>query len=243
LRQNFYDEVLVKMHGLNSVPRCRRGRGFRRRLGFRLLATWVSVVCASTYAGAAAAYDVESDSTTNAVYVLLRNLNPSVDFVSITVGDALPAFVPVASATLVPASVAAGESDLAAIEFDVSAAATLGQTGDIQVTLGGLQNGTPTDVILRIPLEVVASAAAAQGEVGVGVPAPDPGGADTDGDGVTDALEVAFGSDPVNANSVPGKLASAVVPGLGAVAGITLLGLVLTSGWVLSQRQPRLGAS
>jgi len=233
----------VQMLVVNSGLRCRQGPGFRRRSGFRLLAALVSVVCASTYAGAAAAYDVESDSSTNAIYVLLRNLNPSVDFVSITVGDALPAFVPVASATLIPASVAAGESDLAAIEFDVSAAATLGQTGDIQVTLGGLQNGTPIDVILRIPLEVVASAAAAQGEVGVGVPAPDPGGADTDGDGVTDALEVAFGSDPTNANSVPGKLAFAVVPGLGAVAGIMLLALVFMSGWVLSQRQHRLGAS
>ncbi len=205
---------------------------------FVLLAIAVSMTPSSV----ASAYDVEADSTSNTVFVLLRNMDLSADFLSISVGDDLPSFVPSASAVIVPASVAARESDLAAIEFDVSAGALLGEMGDLEVTISGVADGRSIDIILTVPLEVVATAAEAQGEVGVGVPAPDPGGTDTDGDGVTDALEVAFGSDPLNSASVPGTPWFADVPGLGWYAMLGVLSLFLLSGAWLARSNSRTAA-
>jgi len=209
-----------------------------REFRFLLLAIAISMTLPSL----ASAYDVEADSSSNSVFVLLRNLDPSADFLSISVGDDLPSFVTSASAVIVPASVAAGESDLAAVEFDVSAGAPLGQTGDLEVTISGVADGRSTDIILTVPLKVVATAAEAQGEVGVGVPAPDPGGTDTDGDGVTDALEIAFGSDPLNSASVPGKPWFADVPGLGWYAMLAVLSLFLLSGAWLARSNSRTAA-
>ena len=67
---------------------------------------------------------------------------------------------------------------------------------------------------------------------------PDPGGTDSDGDGISDALEIAFGSDPNNPLSTPGS-ASAAVPALQAL-GLACLSalLVLCATWLAGRRQP-----
>ena len=178
---------------------------------------------------AASAYDVEADSSTNIIYILLRNLNTTASFDSISVADDLPSFVTTATASIVPASVPVSSSDLAAVEFDVSAAALLGETGDIRVTLAGTASGQPVDILLDVPLVVVADAAAAQGEVGSTIPAPDPGGVDTDMDGVSDALETAFGSDPNDPESTPGN--PVIVPALQAGVWWLLAGSLLLVGF------------
>ena len=188
-------------------------------------------------AGPASSYDVETDSAGNAVFVLLHNLHPTADFDSISVDQDLPGFVSQAAASIVPASVPAAKSDLAKIEFDVAPTAVLGSSGDIAITVSGNAAGKPIDLIVTVPLEVAATAPEAQGTVGTGVPAPDPGGVDTDLDGVTDALEVAFGSDPNDPSSLPGV--ATAIPALRALglAGLALL-LVLCAVGTVRQRQP-----
>jgi len=185
----------------------------------------------------AASYDVEADSAANTVFVLLWN-HASASYDSISIDEALPAFVSQATASIIPASVPANGSDLAAIEFDVAAGAALGSTGDLTITVLGSVSGQPIDVVLTVPLEVVASAPVAQGVVGVGVPMPDPGGTDSDGDGISDALEIAFGSDPNDPLSTPGS-AAAAVPSLQAL-GLACLAtlLVLCAIWLAGRRQP-----
>jgi len=186
---------------------------------------------------AASAYEVEADSSANTVFILLRNLNPSADYLSVSLVDTLPSFVPVATASIVPASVPASGSDLAAVDFDVSPAALLGETGDLRLKVLGTAAGLPVEIILTVPLEVVATAPVAQGEVGIGIPAPDPGGVDGDGDGVSDALETAYGTDPANAASVPGEPGSTPVPGLDGFMVLALLALFLSSGlWFVLDR-------
>lgn len=188
-------------------------------------------------AGPASSYDVEVESTGNAVFVLLRNLHPTADFDSIAIDQDMPAFVSQATASIIPASVPATKSDLAQIDFDVAPTAILGSTGDITLTVSGNAAGQPIDLILTVPLQVAETAPEAQGIVGVGVPAPDPGGVDTDMDGVTDALEIAFGSDPNNPSSLPGV--ATPIPALRALglAGLVLL-LMLGAIGATRRRQP-----
>lgn len=203
-----------------------------RKIGAGALA---AIALALSFSGSARAYDVESDTAANTVFVLLRNHNPIAAFDSISIGENLPAFVSQATATIIPSSVSASGSDLAAVEFDVSAGAALGATGDLEITVSGATAGQPIDLVLTVPLEVVATAPAAQGVVGQGVPAPDPGGVDTDGDGVTDALEIAFGSNPASAASTPGHYAA--VPALRALALAALVATFLISGVGLAHRR------
>ena len=150
------------------------------------------------------AYDVESFTQDNTIYVLLVNDNPNAVFHSITIANSnsLPSFVSSVTPSIIPESVLGGGSDLAAINFDTTLG-LVGSTGDIELTVNGLAAGASISLDITLPLELVASAAPAQGQVGSTVPAPDPNGVDTDGDGVTDALEIAFGSDPQVASSTP----------------------------------------
>ena len=189
-------------------------------------------------AGRAAAYQVEADTTANTVFVLLWNHNASAAYESISIDEALPGFVSQATASIVPATVPASGSDLAAIEFDVAAGAVLGSTGDLTITVSGTASSQPIDVVLTVPLEVVASAPVAQGVVGQGIPAPDPGGADTDGDGISDALEIAFGSDPNDPLSTPGSSLTKV-PALGALGLACLTALLVLGATGLARRRRR----
>lgn len=188
-------------------------------------------------AGDAQAYDVESDSAGNQIFALLRNLHPTAAFDSISISEDLPAFVSQASASIVPPSIPAAGSDLAAIDFDVTPGAALGSVGNLTVTVLGVASGQPIAIILPVPLEVVLTAAEAQGVVGVGVPAPDPGGIDSDNDGVSDALEIAFGSDPFDASSLPGGSPSISVPMLKNFGLALLIGLLLLGGAGLARQR------
>ncbi len=163
----------------------------------------VALFCASL----AHAYDVERGSN-NTLYLLLLNDNPGAVYHEISIGDSKPGFVLASTATIVPAQINGGSSDLAVVDFDVSPLWILGDTGNLEVTVSGLAAGNPINVVFNVPLTVVDAglAPAAQGFVGTGIPAPDPGGTDTDGDGVPDSLETAYGSDPNSASSLPGQV-------------------------------------
>ena len=148
------------------------------------------------------AYDVEITSQDNTIYVLLVNDNPGAVFHSISMAETLPSFVSSAEVTLVPDTVLGGGSNLAAVKFDVFFA-SVGTTGDLVLNVSGIAAGAAINFDVIVPLEIVPSASAVQGQAGSTVPSPDPDGVDSDGDGVTDALEIAFGSDPQVASSTP----------------------------------------
>lgn len=152
------------------------------------------------------AYDVEAVSQNNTIYVLLVNDNPNAVFHSISVSstNSLPYFISSVTTAITPETVSGGGSNLAVINFDTSLG-LVGATGDIDLTVDGTAAGSPISLDITVPLEIVltGAAASAQGQVGSTVPSPDPDGVDSDGDGVTDLLEVAFGSDPQVANSTP----------------------------------------
>lgn len=186
----------------------------------------------------AAAYDVEADTVANSIYVLLWNGDPAADFTSVAIAGEPPAFVSGLNVTLVPTDVPASGSDLASLAFDVAPGAVLGTTGDIRIDVSGTSSGQVIAFELIVPLEVVATAPDAQGVVGEGVPAPDPGGVDTDGDGVTDALEIAFGSDPFDSASMPGK-SVAKLPALGTHALGALAVLFAVAGRRVLRRRVR----
>ncbi len=185
---------------------------------------------------AALSYEVEAGSSSNDVFILLVNEQPSASFHSISLTHVAPGIVGAATASIVPALVEAEGSDLAALQFDVLPGVALGSTGQLVITLSGEAAGKSLETRLTVPLVVVETAPVAQGVVGVGVPAPDPGGIDTDGDGVTDALELAFGSDPNNPESFPGG--PFAVPALGGAGAILLILFSLASGWAWA-RVPR----
>jgi hypothetical protein len=181
---------------------------------------------------AAFSYQVEAGSSSNEVFILLVNDQPSAPFHSISLTHAAPGIVGTATASIVPVQVEAESSDLAALQFDVLPGVALGATGQLIITLAGEAAGKAIETQVTVPLEVVESAPAAQGVVGTGVPAPDPGGVDSDGDGVTDALEVAFGSNPNDPESFPGQ--PFAVPALGWVGAVLLALFALAWGWVLA---------
>lgn len=154
----------------------------------------------------AQAYDVERNTSANRIYMLLLNDNPGAVYHSISISETVPTFVDTVVASIVPAAVNGGGSDLAALDFDVKPSASVGATGTIEITVAGQAAGAAINVVFTVPLEVVNSAPAAQGFVGSGEPTPNPGGTDTDGDGVPDSLEVAYGSNPNSASSIPGQV-------------------------------------
>jgi hypothetical protein len=197
---------------------------------------WVALLFCMAYANSTLAYDVEADSVGNSIFLLLTNATGNASYDTISVANTVPSFVSYSTASIVPASVSANGSDLAALEFSVDAAAPLGATGSIIVTVSGMVSGQPVDVVVPVSITVVASAAEAQGFVGSGVPMPDVGGVDSDMDGITDALETAYGSDPFFATSIPGALLSVDIPLLGSFASLALFSLLLLLGSPFKRR-------
>ena len=156
----------------------------------------------------AQAYDVERYSNDNTIYVLLVNDNPGAVFhsISISTPTTLPSFLSQAAVTVVPDSVVGGGSGLAALEFNVSLG-LVGTSEDLVLNVSGLAAGAAINFDIIVPLTIVANGAAAgaQGQIGTGIPVPDLGGVDSDNDGISDALEVAFGSDPQESTSTPSE--------------------------------------
>ena len=183
------------------------------------------------------AYDVEANSDGNKVYILLVNDNPATSYDAITINNVPPAIVSSASATIIPASVAAGGSDLAALEFNVASNAQLNTVGDLSITVTGSVGGRSVDVDITVPLTVVANASGAQGEVGSIIPRPDVDGIDSDNDGISDILEVAFDANPYDPNSLPGELETTNVPMFGVFGAVALALLLLVSGSSATRRR------
>ena len=156
----------------------------------------------------AQAFDIERSSVDNTIYILLVNDNPGAVFhsISISTPSTLPDFLSQAAVTIVPDSVLGGGSGLAALEFNVGLGLT-GTTEDLVLSVSGLAAGAAINFDVIVPLTIVANgvAAVAQGQVGTGIPVPDLGGVDSDNDGISDALEVAFGSDPQESTSTPSE--------------------------------------
>ena len=156
----------------------------------------------------AQAYDIERNSVDNTIYILLVNDNPGAVFhsISISTPSTLPSFLSQVAVTVVPDSVVGGGSGLAALEFNVGLGLT-GTTEDLVLNVSGLAAGAAINFDITVPLTIVANGAAAvaQGQVGTGIPVPDLGGVDSDNDGISDALEVAFGSDPQESTSTPSE--------------------------------------
>ena len=183
------------------------------------------------------AYDVEANSAGNKVYILLVNDNPATSYDGITINNVPPAIVSSASATIIPASVAAGSSDLAALEFNVASNAQLNTVGDLSITVTGSIGDRSVNVDLTVPLTVVANTSNAQGEVGSIIPRPDPGGIDSDNDGVSNILEYAFDSNPFNPESFPGEIETTNIPMVGALGAMALALLILVSGSSATRRR------
>ncbi len=194
-----------------------------------------------SYTNQALAYDVERPSVGNTIYLLLSNEAPGAVIHSVTVSDDSPSFIANIAPTIIPATIAGGTSDLVVVTFDVTLA-IIGLTDDIVLTLSGFAAGNPISLDVTIPLTVVESASEAQGLVGSTIPAPDPGGVDTDGDGITDALELAFGSDPLSSTSTPGNpnvepTVVFTVPALPAFGSLILVGLLSALGIFFKNKQ------
>lgn len=205
-----------------------------RKLGVSSLFCLLLMLCLPSIAQA---YEVEADSLGNQVFILLTNGNPAASFDTITVSNNAPGMVSSATASIIPTSVAINSSDLAALDFDIASSAALGTSGDLIVTVSGQADGQAVDVVVTVPLTVVASAPSAQGFIGSTIPAPDPGGFDSDSDGVTDALEIAYGSDPNDASWLPGQIVEENIPLLGVIGTILLAALFLGVGSSAARRQ------
>ena len=198
------------------------------RLDRRFLPCALALLLCSFFSSVAAyAYDVEADSQNNTIYILLSNSNSS-SYNAVSLSHSSPAIISSVSIELLPDSILANSSDLLAVNIDIPNGISLGAVGELDLTISGEVNGLSVDIDIVVPLAVVASANLAQGFVGSTVPAPDPGGIDSDSDGVSDALELAFGSDPNNGASLPGQpdAVSVNVP-LTGVAGLIMLALMV----------------
>ena len=183
--------------------------------------------------GNAAAYDVEADSTGNQIFILLRNLNPGDSYDSVVVNPSNAGIITSAFASIEPTTVPAAGSELVAIDFDISASAMLGESATLDVTISGTVGSQTVNIDVPVELTVVSNVAPAQGEYGSTIPAPDPGGVDNDGDGVSDALEIAFGSDPFLAESQPGQPFGPAydIPVMGVLGLAALFSLLFTAAW------------
>lgn len=187
----------------------------------------------------APAHPVEEDSLDNRLYVLLwhQDLLHPLDVTSVTL--TLPSCCSGATSVHIPPQVPADSGRLAVFEFDVNPA-TLGFTGNAVVTVSGTVNGSPRQVDLSVPIEVVANAPppATVNDNNFGMEE-----VDTDGDGVADWVEELFGSDPNDPFDMPGMKGSAPIPAL-SPAGLALSALLLVlAAALLSFRRRRRGTT
>ena len=195
----------------------------------------------ATFSSAALGYEVEADSQNNTIYILLRNTQSNA-YTNLNLNHSAPAIVSAVTTSILPSVISANSSDLLAVTLDIPSGTQLGAIGDLTLTISGEMNGLSSDIHLVVPLTVVSSADSAQGIIGSSVPAPDPGGIDSDADGVSDALELAFGSNPFSALLLPGENNAAFVNvpvtgfiGLGVLAAMLL--------FIRKRRVAQLGSS
>ena len=206
------------------------------------------LLLASARALPAHAYDVAPDSQGNTLYLLLWHQDPALTLDNVTIASQAAGVVSSAATTFVPSSIPPGTARLAALEFSIGAGAAVGTAGVLPVTIGGTGGGSAIEpYTLEVPLLVSDSAEARQGIAGPGFAQPGVASPDTDGDGVLDVEEIAFGSDPLDPNSLPGAMmSSSPIPALSAM-GIALFALILLGmGWRFKCRWPlrrRRGAS
>ncbi len=164
----------------------------------RVLAAASVVFVLSAAADHACAYDVEPDSSGNRLYVLLWHGNLAASLDSINVLVDMPGFTSTATADYVPTSVPADSGLLAGFSFDVLGVAT-GTSGDAVVTVTGTVAGNPVLATLNVPLTTAADAPAIVIYSLLGNE-----GEDSDADGVSNSVELHYGSDPLDPNDLPG---------------------------------------
>jgi len=184
---------------------------------------------------------VEPDSLANRVYVMLLHSSQVAPISDLVVTPSEPSFVGSASVTFVPAEVPVGSGRIVAVEFDVLASASVGETGNLVLGVSGSVEGAPLDFDVILPLEVVSAARLAQGVTGSEEPVPANDDPDSDGDGVSDQHELAFGSDPDDATSIPGKSMLLSVP-LGAWTWSLIAALIASLTWI-QLRRTRIGSA
>ena len=171
----------------------------------------------------ATAFDVESDSVGNRLYIVVwnRDAGASLDAIQVNVGAA--SFTTTPTPVSIPTSVPPDEGRLAGFDFDVLPSAMLGNSDSVSISITGTVQGVARaaqDVVL---LDVVAVAPPQQGPVGVGTGVPGIETFDTDGDGFADQEEIAAGTDPFDPLSVPPEVPALSDMGVLIVAAAFLL--------------------
>ena len=174
----------------------------------------------------AQAYDIEANSTDNSIYVLLNNPEGNSVFSSISLTIQSPSFISSASANFIPSAINSNRSDVLSLNFDVYNNVSLGNSGDMTINISGIVAGQLVSFPVTIPLTVVSNSYSAQGEIGAGIPPTNGDTTDSDGDGISDGLEIAFGSDANNIESYPGGPIIATVPMLNGLAFLLLALLI-----------------
>ena len=185
------------------------------------------------------AYEVEASSTDNSIYLLLTNPAANSTFSSISLTVQSPPFVSSASASFIPSAINSHRSDVLALDFDVYNNVSLGDSGDMTISVSGIVAGQLVSFPVTIPLTVVSNSDSAQGEIGAGIPPTNGDTTDSDGDGISDVLEIAFGSDASNNESYPGGPIIATVPMLNGIAFL-LLALLIAKAQRFAKRSKRL---
>ena len=163
---------------------------------------------------ASQAYEVETNSTENIIFVLLNNPNENGALSSINVSSQNPSFISGSKSHFVPIQIPAGKSNIVALSFDVDSYASLNLSDNLTLNIQGIISGQLIQFNLDVPLTTVNTAAEAQGFTGFGVPSSSLNDIDNDGDGISDIIELAYGSDPNSTDSIPGAIADENIPTL-----------------------------
>ncbi len=186
------------------------------------------------------AYEIEANSTDNSIYVLLNNPEGNSTFSSISLTIQSPSFISSASASFIPSAINSNRSDVLSLNFDVYNNVSLGDSSDMTINISGIVAGQLVSFSVTIPLTVVSNSDSAQGEIGAGIPPTNGDTTDSDGDGISDVLEIAFGSDANNIESYPGGPIIATVPILNGLAFL-LLALLIARIQRLAKGSKQLG--